>query len=205
MGWTDLFTGNNSTPNKDTSQLGDLAGYSSGVGQQGTTADLNYNLGILSGDPTKVAQTLSPEIQQAQNQAQQNKNTVAQFGNRGGGMNAVMAGLDDQTRAKLLSLAGGLRQGAAGELGRLGTSNLQMSASDALNQAKLAQQQHENMMNGLFGKALSSGLGYLENFGLGKFTKMLGGSGSQQDPPASQDDTAQTPYSPVTGIWRTQV
>lgn len=200
MAWYDIFTGGNSGLDKANASIGNLAGYSTGIGERGTTGALNYDLGLLSGDPTKVAQTLSPEIQQAQQQAQMNKNTVAQFGNRGGGMNAVMAGLDDATRAKLLSLAGGLRQGAAADAGRLGTTNLGLASNDAAEQAKIAQQQHENMMNGIFGKALSGGLGFLENKGLGAFTKWLGGSGNQTPAP-----DAQTPYSPVTGVWNTQL
>lgn len=162
--WGSFFTGNNPTMEKDQNQLGALAGFSTGVGERGTTADLNYNLGILSGNPSEVAKTIAPETMQAQQQAQQNKNTVAQFGNRGGGMNAVMAGLDDATRAKLLSLVGSLRQGAAGELGRLGTNNLQMASSDTMDQAKLAQQQYENMINSILGKGISGGINYAESF-----------------------------------------
>ncbi len=153
-----IFTGSNPTLDKDQSQLGDLAGYSSNTGQKATDASTGYNLGILSGDPTKVAQTLAPEIQTLQGQAQQNKNTVSQFGNRGGGMNAVMAGLDDATRAKLISLMGSLRQGAATNLGTIGTANLGMSANDAAQQAKIAQQQQENFMNSILGKGISSGI-----------------------------------------------
>lgn len=150
-----LFTGSNPTLNKDQNQLGSLAGFSTNAGETGTTAGLNYDLGILSGDPTKVAQTEAPEIQQAQQQAQQNKNTVAQFGNRGGGMNAVMAGLDDQTRAKLLALTGGLRQGAAANASQIGTNNLNMASSDTVNQAKLSQDQLQNMINSILGKGTS--------------------------------------------------
>jgi hypothetical protein len=150
-----LFTGNNPTLNKDTNQMGALAGYNTGVGEEGTNADLNYQLGILSGDPTKVAQTLAPETQQVQQQAQQNKNTVSQFGNRGGGMNSVMASLDDATRAKLLGLAGGLRQGAAANLGDLGTKNLQMASTNTMNQANLSQTQLQNFINSILGKGTS--------------------------------------------------
>ena len=157
-----LFTGNNPTLNKDVTQMGDLAGYSSGIGKEGTTADMNYNLGILSGDPSKVAETEAPEIKQAQDQAQQNKNTVAQFGNRGGGMNAVMAGLDDATRAKLLALTGGLRQGAAANAGALGTTNLNMASADTMNQANLSQTQLQNFINSILGKGTS----YLAKTGL---------------------------------------
>lgn len=173
-----LFTGSSPTIQKDSNQIGDLAGYSSGIGKEGTTADMNYNLGILSGDPSKVAETLSPEIKQAQDQAQQNKNTVAQFGNRGGGMNAVMAGLDDATRAKLISLAGGLRQGAAANAGALGTTNLGLAANDTMDQSKLAQQQLQNIMESIFGKGTSSGLGSLEGMAMPRIGKALGIGGT---------------------------
>lgn len=161
-----IFTGSNPTLDKDQSQLGALAGYSSNTGQNATNADVGYQQGILSGDPAQVAKTLAPEIQTLQGQAQQNKNTVSQFGNRGGGMNAVMAGLDDATRAKLISLMGTLRQGAASNLGQIGTANLGMSANDAAMQAKIAQQQHENLMNSILGKGIS-GIGGAVSEGLG--------------------------------------
>ena len=168
-GWlSSIFTGSNPTLNKDQNQIGSLAVYSTGVGEKGTTGALNYDLGLLSGYPTKVAQAMAPETMEAQQQAQQNKNTVAQFGNRGGGMNAVMAGLDDATRAKLLALTGHLRQGAAANAGQLGTANLGMAAGDTMDQAKLSQQQLENFLNSILGKGISSGIGGLEKFGLGK-------------------------------------
>jgi hypothetical protein len=154
-----MFTGASAPLSGARDNLSSLAGYSTGVGEQGTNADLNYQKGILSGDPTQVAMTLAPEIKTLGEQAQQNKNTVSQFGNRGGGMNAVMAGLDDATRAKLISLMGGLRQGAAQNLGQLGTQNLQLGQQGNVDAAKIAQQQHENMMNGIFGKGLSTLIG----------------------------------------------
>jgi len=159
-----IFGGSNPTLNKDVGNLGSLAGYSTGVGEKGTTADLNYDLGLLSGDPTKVAQTISPEIKASQDQAQQNKNTVAQFGNRGGGMNSVMASLDDATRAKLLAYMGQARSGAAADAGRLGTSNLQMASGDTMDQAKLAQQQFENWKNSVLGQGISGAVNYGESF-----------------------------------------
>lgn len=157
--YSSLMGGQNKVLNSDINNIGSLAGYSSGVGEKGTNADLNYNLGILSGDPTQVAMTLSPEIKAAQDQAQQNKNTVAQFGNRGGGMNSVMAGLDDATRAKLISLMGSLRQGAAANLGNLGTTNLQLGQQGTMDQAALSQQRFQNWMNSILGKAMTGAAG----------------------------------------------
>lgn len=155
MGILDIFTGNNSGLSNARKSLTDLAGFSGNIGQQGTNAAFDYNKGILSGDPTQVAMTLSPEIKTLQDQAQQNKNTVAQFGNRGGGMNAVMAGLDDATRAKLIQLMGSLRQGAANNLQTMGTQNLQLGQSGNVDAAKIAQQEHENLMNSIFGKGIA--------------------------------------------------
>lgn len=168
-GWLGgLLAGANPTLSGDIKKMGDLAGYSTGVGEKGTTAALNYDLGLLSGDPSKVAQTLAPEQQQIQTQAGQNRNTVAQFGNRGGGMNAVMAGLDDATRAKLLALTGGLRQGAAANAGNLGTANLGLAQSGTMNQAQLSQEQLQNYINSILGKGISTAVSSAETAGLGK-------------------------------------
>jgi hypothetical protein len=162
-----LYGGQNKTLNSSINRMGDLAGYSSNVGETGTNTALNYNQGILSGDPTQVAMTLSPEIKTLGEQAQNNKNTVAQFGNRGGGMNAVMAGLDDATRAKLISLMGGLRQGAAQNLQTIGQNNLQLGQQGTMNEAQLAQQRFENWKNSIMGKGIQTGVSALETAGLG--------------------------------------
>jgi hypothetical protein len=143
---------------------------------------------------------MSPEIMQAQQQAQQNKDTVAQFGNRGGGMNAVMASLDDATRAKLLALTGQLRQGAAQDAGRLGTANLGFATNDAAEQARIAQEQHNNLMNSIFGKAISGGIGFLQGKALPGVAKFLFGGHSGPD---ASSDSSYIP--PVSGDWRTQL
>jgi hypothetical protein len=149
-----LYGGQNKTLNSSINRMGDLAGYSSNVGETGTNAAMDYNKGILSGDPTQIAMTLSPEIKTLGEQAQQNKNTVSQFGNRGGGMNAVIAGLDDATRAKLIQLMGGLRQGAAQNLQTMGQNNLQLGQQGTVDEAKLAQQRMDNWKNSLIGHGM---------------------------------------------------
>jgi hypothetical protein len=69
-------------------------------------------------------------------------------------MNSVMSGLDDATRSKLLALQGNLIQGAAQNAGQLGTANLQLGANANMDAAKVAQMQHENLMNSIFGKGI---------------------------------------------------
>jgi hypothetical protein len=159
-----LFTGSNPTLKNDVSNLGTLAGFSTNVGQQGTNAALNFDTGLLSGDASRIAQVEAPEVQQAKAQAQQNKNTVAQFGNRGGGMNSAMAGLDDATRAKLTALTGSLQQGAAQQAGQIGTQNLGMAASDTAQQASLSQQELQNQLNSILGKGITGAVNYGESF-----------------------------------------
>jgi hypothetical protein len=154
-----IFTGNSPGLTQATNNLGSLAGYTGNTGQTATNAATGYDLGILSGDPTKIAQTLAPEIKAGQDQAQQNKNTVAQFGNRGGGMNSVMAGLDDATRGKLISLMGGLQQGAAGQLGNLGVANTGQAIQGNTAAGQLSNEELQNQLNSIFGSTISSGIG----------------------------------------------
>ena len=105
-----------------------LGNFESGVGQKGTNASLGYDLGILSGDPSKIAQTLAPEISAQNQQVEQGKLTTSEFGNRSGGNNAAAQHMDDQARGNIINLIGGLQQGAAQHAGNLGTYDLSMAA-----------------------------------------------------------------------------
>jgi len=154
-----IFGGSSPGLHQAANNLGSIAGYSSNVGQQGTNAALGYDKGILSGDPAQVAMTLAPETKTLQDQAQQNKNTVSQFGNRGGGMNAVMAGLDDATRAKFIQLLDGLRQGAAQNLGQIGLASTGQGIQSNMGAGQLSQQELENMMNSILGKGIGATVG----------------------------------------------
>ncbi len=173
-GFSSIFTGNSPGLTQATNTLGSLAGYNSSSGEKNANAASNYNLGILSGDPTQVAMTLSPEIKAAQDQAQQNKNTVSQFGNRGGGMNSVMAGLDDATRAKLISLMGSLRQGAAGQLGSMGLAQTGQGIQAGEGQGQLANMQLQNALHSILGQGIGGAIGGAETLGLGGLGQQLG-------------------------------
>jgi hypothetical protein len=105
-------------------QLSDLSGFETGIGKEGTTAAMNYDLGILSGDPTKQAQTLAPEISAQQQQIQQAAKTGAEFGTRSGGTTASTASAEGAGRGNIINLLGSEQSGAASGAGSLGTSNL---------------------------------------------------------------------------------
>jgi hypothetical protein len=150
-----LFAGD--PAKKEEGQLGDLGNFESGVGQQGTNASLGYDLGILSGDPAKIAQTLAPEISTQNQQTQQGKLTTAEFGNRSGGNNASGQAMDDRARGNIINLIGGLQQGAANHAGNLGTYDLSMAAPNyqAVAGMKTAEQ---NRTAGAIG-GIASGVG----------------------------------------------
>jgi hypothetical protein len=94
-------------------QLSSLGGFETGTGEGLTTAGANFDESILSGDPTKVATALAPEISSQQQQVQQQKNQDAQFAPRSGGTAASDANASTAGRSNIINLEGGLESGAA--------------------------------------------------------------------------------------------
>src|SRR6185369_219611 len=156
MGFFDLFGGPDLS--KQINQLGSLAGYSTGVGERDTTAASKFYTDILSGDPTRIAQSLAPEISAQQTQIQQAANKNAQFGTRSGGNTAATAGAEAAGRGDILKELGGLQTHAAQGAAGLGTSNLGMAASDINSQTQTTEQQYQDLMNSILGGAVTSGV-----------------------------------------------
>lgn len=157
--FSSLFGGANDTLSKTMGQTGDIAGYSSNLGQQNTSAGSGFFNSILSGDSAQIAKTLAPEISQMQQGGQQQKNATAQFGNRSGGNNAKTQGIDSGNRASLTNLIGGLQQGAASNLLSSGQNLLGTSLGALNQQAGMSQQQMQNWAGSLFGGALTGAAG----------------------------------------------
>ncbi|MDE2099385.1 MAG: hypothetical protein KGL39_19190, partial [Patescibacteria group bacterium] len=142
-GLFDLFSGD---PTKqEQNQFGDLGNYESNTGQKATNAAQGYYSGILSGDPSQIAQELAPEIKAGQQQLEQQNLTNAQFGNRGGGTNASTQAGQSQERGNIISLIGQARQNAAGAEAGLGTNLLQQSTGNIANEANLAAQNQQRL------------------------------------------------------------
>lgn len=148
-------------------QTGSIAGFSSNLGQQNTSAGSGFFNSILSGDSAQIAKTLAPEISQMQQGGQQQKASTAQFGNRSGGNNAKTQGIDSGNRASLTNLIGGLQSGAASNLLSSGQNLLGTSLGALNQQAQMSQQQMENWNNSIFGKGITSAIGSGEAAGLG--------------------------------------
>lgn len=139
----DLMSGD---PTKtEENQLAGLSGFETPTGENATKAATDYYGGILSGDPSQIAMTLAPEISAAGTQAEQQKKTNAEFGNRSGGTNASNQAIDANTRGNIINLIGEERgNAAAGEAG-LGTNLLGQASGNINSQASLATQNQQRM------------------------------------------------------------
>jgi hypothetical protein len=163
--WSSIWGGSSPTLNQDITKEGALENFNTGVGEGLTTAGAGFQEGILSGDPTKEAQAIAPETKAAQDQAQQQKLTTAQFNNRGGGTNASTSAIDPNLRAQILALLGGLKSNTANAAVGEGTNLTNQASAENEAQAKLAQQRQQNWANSILGHAQISGIQSLEELG----------------------------------------
>src|ERR1700754_3356812 len=70
------------------------SGFASNLGEKNLTTSSDFMNDILSGDPTKIGQVLAPQIDAIKGRAQQQKNNLAEFGNRSGGTNSAASSID---------------------------------------------------------------------------------------------------------------
>ena len=136
-GLFNLFSGN--PTEKEQNQFGALSGYQTGVGEGLITPAAQYEESILSGDPTKTAQAMAPEISANQQQTQQFKNQSAEFSPRSGGTAASVANADTSGRSNLIDLLGKEQSGAAQTSLSAGSGLLDSASTNLGNEAKLAE------------------------------------------------------------------
>jgi hypothetical protein len=154
MSWlSELLTGNNPTLDKDKQQLGQQAGFDTGEGQSDITAGDTFLKSILSGDATKQAQVLAPEISAAKTSQQQDQKTLAQNGTRSGGTAASSATAADKTHATITDLLASLTGKAATALPSIGTTLTGQGTSATQAQAQVSQEQMQNFINSILGKS----------------------------------------------------
>jgi hypothetical protein len=168
--FSSLFGGSNPTLSKDISQFGQIGGFATGLGEKNLTQASNFWSSILSGDPSKTAKTLAPQISSIQQQGEQQKQSTAQFGTRSGGSTAAMQQVGAQTRGSINNLIGSLTGSAASNLGSTGSGLLGQGMSAYSQQAGLSQEQMQNWSNSILGGALTGGAG----IGLGKLSSLAG-------------------------------
>jgi len=170
-----LFGGSNPTLNQNIGNVGSIAGFASGQGKGDVTSASKFWQSILSGDSSKIGQALAPEISANQQQGQQAKEQLAEFGTRSGGTAAAGAGIDAAGRGNMINLIGGLQSGAASNLGSMGSNMLQTGLQGYGQQTDMSQQRMQNWMDSILGSGISSGIGDMESFGMGKFMNLFKG------------------------------
>jgi len=168
----DLAAGN--PTEKEQNQFGALSGYQTGVGEGLITPAAQYEESILSGDPTKTAQAMAPEISANQQQTQQFKNQSAEFSPRSGGTAASVANADTSGRSNLIDLLGKEQSGAASTSLSAGSGLLDSASNNLGNEANLANQWRQQQTSDINGVA--QGAASIATMG------MTGGTGGGADP-----------------------
>ena len=176
--WGSLFGGSNPTLNRDMAQFGQIGNFATGLGEGNLSQASNFYSSLLSGDPSKQAQVLAPEIGAIQQQGQQAKNQAAQFGNRAGGTNASMQAIGDQSRASIDNMISSLLGASASGLAGTGSSLLSQGQSAYGAQLGASQQQMENWANSILGRGITGAAAGAESFGLGAAGGAIGGTGA---------------------------
>lgn len=162
--WGSLFSGKNDTLSGDMTKTGDLADFSSAQGKQNTTAASKFNNSILSGDSTKISQTLAPQVSSLKTSTNQDQKTASQNGSRSGGTAASNTAKGDKVHSDVTSLTGGLTAGAASSLMSSGDSLLKSATSGYGQQAALSSQQEQQWANSILGLGVTSKIGGLEGY-----------------------------------------
>lgn len=163
-----LFSGSNSTLSSAIPQFGSISQYGVNSGEGDINQANSFWGSILSGDSSKIGQALGPQISNIQQQGQQQKQQLGQFGNRSGGQNASAQTIGDSTRSQVNNMVSSLTGSAASNLGSLGTNLLSQGTSALGDQVSASQMQLQNWQNSIMGSGLSMGIGGLEGFGIGK-------------------------------------
>jgi hypothetical protein len=142
-GLFDMFSGDPAESQRG--KFDSLANYQTGVGEGLTTAGAGYEEAILSGDPTRIAQALAPEISTGQGQVEQQRLQDANFGNRSGGTAASTEAAEGANRANIINLEGGLQSSTANSAVNQGTNLMGEASSNIGSSANLAEQRRSQL------------------------------------------------------------
>lgn len=153
-----IFTGSNPTLDGDIGNAGDVMGFGTAVGKGDITNASDFYNKLLAGNPAETAKLLAPQIGDITGQAQQQKNTIAQFGTRSGGNNSQAQTIDDATRKNIDDMISRLTGGAAAGDASLGTSTLGLGLSANELQQREAQQKLQNQQNSILGGLITRGV-----------------------------------------------
>ena len=183
MGFFGIGMGPSTQEKQQYGQLTADAGWATGQGESDIAQSSKFMSDILSGDPTRTAQALAPQISGMQQRAEQQKDTIAQTGNRSGGHTAKVASIDAGTRGEVTNLVGGLTTHAADSLGAMGSDLFgkgMAGTETAFGEAKTTHDQTEAMFNDIFkssaqvASGIAGGVGNLDTTGSSSFGEQVG-------------------------------
>jgi hypothetical protein len=153
MSWlSSLFSGDKTATNASNSLL-NTGAQATGQGFGDVSSASNFFNSILSGNSS----VLAPQIGSIQKQGQQQKQTLSQFGNRGGGTNAEAQTIGDSTKSSINDLITQLTGTAASSLGSLGSSLLN-TGTNATSQGAQISLQNKSLIDSLL-QSVGAGAG----------------------------------------------
>jgi len=161
-----LLGGQNKTLSSDMNQFGQIAGFSTSQGETDIGNSSKFLNSILSGDSSKISQTLAPQIGQAKTSAQQDAKTRTEFGSRSGGTAASNNASGDKAHSDITSMIASLTGKAAESLGSEGAGLLSQGQSAFGNQLEASQIQMKNWADSIGGLGITKAAGAAEGAGL---------------------------------------
>ena len=173
--WGSLFGGSNPTLNSDMKQFGQIGSFATNLGESDMSKSSNYWSSLLSGDASKSAKALAPQISASKVAGQQQNKTGAEQGTRSGGTAASAAATNDTTRGNITKMLGSLTSNAASSLSSQGSSAMNTGLSALTSQENASQQQMQNWSNSILGKGITTGVSAVESYGLGAAGGALAG------------------------------
>lgn len=176
-----IFGGQSKNLNGLIDQYGQIGQSQTGQGQKNENTASSFWDAIVSGDATRQAGALAPEISSAKTSAANQNKTNAEFGTRSGGTAASTAATNDKVHSDITNLIGSLTNSSASSLANLGENQVSTGLSADQMQEKADAQRMENWSNSIMGLGLTKGAGFAEGLGLSWLKGKAGGSGGSGD------------------------
>ena len=168
--FSSLFTGQDKNLDTLIGQYGQVGSNLTGTGQKYTGKAGDFFSSILSGDTSKISQSLAPAIDAAKKSTSQDQKTATMFGPRSGGTAASNAASADKTHGFIADLIGNLTGSSANSLASLGTS-MTSTGLGALGQEQEANKERlDNWANSIFGLGITKTAGAGISAALGALT-----------------------------------
>ena len=165
-----LFGGQDKNLSTLIDQYGQIGSQQTGTGQKYENQAGDFFSSLVSGDASKISQTLAPQISAEKTANQQSQKTAAEMGTRSGGTAASTAASSDKLHSDITNMIGSLTGGAANSLASLGENQVSTGLG-ALNQEQGADAARmANWQNSIFGGAVTGGVG----IGLDFLSKKVG-------------------------------